>query len=152
MIGPPLEAVAAGIATADFGADNAVLMGVSAARLLGAIPRALAVAIVAVPKQRAARQLTDRDALVRFVARDTDRLDAELLRTELGRTLVTTPEQTVLDLAHRPGLGDAETEVPAAIRTLYRRCDPNRLADLAAQQRLRAALRRAAAIAGQPCP
>jgi hypothetical protein len=36
-----LEAAAAGIATADFGPANAILMGVSTARLHGAIPRAL---------------------------------------------------------------------------------------------------------------
>ncbi len=140
---PELEAAAAGIATAMFGPERAILMGVSAARVLGAIPRALAVAVVAVPKQRAALQLTDRDATIRFVTRDIDRLDAELIRTELGPTLATTPEQTVLDLAHRPGLGDADNEIPTAIRTLYRLCDTDRLTELATEQRLRAALNRA---------
>ncbi|WP_232236273.1 type IV toxin-antitoxin system AbiEi family antitoxin [Nocardia sp. BMG51109] len=147
---PELEAVAAGIATAAFDPDHAILMGASAARVHGAIPRALAVAVVAVPKQRAPLQLIDRAAIVRFVTRDTDRLDAELIGTTLGPTLVTTPEQTVLDLAHRPELGDADTEVPTAIRTLYRRCDPGRLAELATHQRLRAALDRATAITESP--
>jgi hypothetical protein len=46
---PTLEAAAAGIAAARFHPDRAPLMGVSAARLHGALPRALAVAIVAAP-------------------------------------------------------------------------------------------------------
>ena len=48
---PELEAAAAGIASAIYGPDNIVVMGVSAARLQGTIPRALATAIVAVPEQ-----------------------------------------------------------------------------------------------------
>lgn len=48
---PSLEGAAAGIASTIYGADNAILMGVSAARVLGVIPRALATAVVAVPKQ-----------------------------------------------------------------------------------------------------
>ena len=74
---PELEAVTAGIATAAFDPDNAMLMGVSAARVLGAIPRALAAGVVAVPRQRRPMTLLDRNATIRFVARDTGRLDAE---------------------------------------------------------------------------
>src|SRR5450755_4505508 len=143
---PPLEAVAAGIAAADFGLDNAVLMGVSAARLHGALPRALAVAVVAVPMQRAKVRLRDRDGSVVFVKRNVDRLDAERLPTELGPALVTTVEQTVLDLAHRPLLGGAGDDVPAAIRTLLPRCDRHRLDELAVEQRLRAARDRAVSV------
>lgn len=146
---PGLEAVAAGIGSVMFGADDAILMGVSAARLHGVIPRSLGGAVVAAPRQRAALQLVDRDALVRFVARDTARLDAELIRTELGEALVTTPEQTVLDLARRPDLGDASVDVPAAIQALYQRCDRERLAELAAEQRMRATLERVTAMAGE---
>lgn len=146
---PALEAAAAGIASAIYGPERAILMGVSAARLLGAIPRALATAVVAVPGQHNPISLTDRSALIRFVRRDTDSLDAERAMTPLGPALVTTAEQTVLDLAHRPGLGHAETDVPAAIADLYRRSDPERLAELAAEQRLGAALRRAQALASE---
>src|SRR5664279_4506617 len=39
---PSLEAAGYGIGAADYGPDNCVLMGLSAARLLGALPRALA--------------------------------------------------------------------------------------------------------------
>lgn len=140
---PGLEAAAAGIASSIYGADQIVVMGISAARMLGAVPRALATAVVAVPSQHRPIALTDRSARVRFVRRDTDALDAERIETSLGPTLVTTPEQTVLDLARRPELGNAEVEVRSAIEMLYRRSDSARLEQLASQQRQGVALRRA---------
>lgn len=142
---PSLEAAAAGIASAIYGPTRAVLMGISAARVLGAIPRALATAVVAVPDQHRPIRLKDRQSVVRFVKRDTDRLDAERIETPLGSAIVTTSEQTLLDLAHRPQLGDAGDEVPAAITVLYQRSDHQRLKALAADQRLTASLRRAEA-------
>ncbi|WP_367269422.1 type IV toxin-antitoxin system AbiEi family antitoxin [Rhodococcus rhodochrous] len=145
---PGLEAAAAGIASTIYGADHIALMGVSAARILRAIPRALATAVVAVPRAHRPIKLADRDATVRFVQRDTDALDLERIETSLGAALVTSPEQTVLDLARRPLLGNAEHEVPAAITHLYRRCDPERLEQLAEAQRLVSALRRAEKWAG----
>jgi predicted transcriptional regulator of viral defense system len=141
---PGLESAAAGIASAIYGWNDIILMGVSAARLHGVIPRALAVAIVATPHQHRPIALSDRPAVVQFVKRDTGSLDAERVGTELGPALVTTPEQTVLDLAHRPTLGDTESDVPSAVAALYARSDKQRLQALAAQQRRRASLRRAA--------
>ncbi|MGV0624848.1 type IV toxin-antitoxin system AbiEi family antitoxin domain-containing protein [Mycolicibacter minnesotensis] len=146
---PELETAAAGIASAIYGPDNIVVMGVSAARLHGAIPRALATAIVAVPQQHRPIGLSDRQAVVRFVKRNTQGLDAERHNTEPGSTLVTTIEQTVLDLAHRPKLGDTEIDVPAAVATLYARSDKARLQSLAAEQRRIASLSRARTWAGQ---
>ena len=140
---PTLEAAAYGIAAATEGPDNVVLMGLSAARLHGAIPRALAVAVVAAPRQRPPVHLVDRAAQVLFVRRDTDRLDAERVRTDLGAALVTGVEQTVLDLAHRPDFGGVAPEARAAVRALLPRSDPARLDELASQQRLRAARDRA---------
>lgn len=64
---PGLEAAAAGTAVAAYSADDAVVMGVSAARLHGAIPRALATAVVAVPTLHDPIRLADRQAVVRFV-------------------------------------------------------------------------------------
>jgi len=139
---PTLEAAAFGIAAADYGPDDAVLMGLSAARLHGAIPRALAVAVVAVPKQRPVLDLTDRSARVRFVRRDVARLDAERLPTDLGTALVTGVEQTLLDLARRPDLGSAEDEAWAAVAALWPRSDPALLDEIAGKQRLSAALKR----------
>src|SRR5947199_2920307 len=49
---PPIEAVALGIGQADYGRESVALMGISAARHHGAVPRALATAVVVVPKQR----------------------------------------------------------------------------------------------------
>src|SRR5690242_2077148 len=49
---PELEGSALGLAQADYGVEQVALMGVSAARYHGALPRALGVAVVAVPKQR----------------------------------------------------------------------------------------------------
>jgi predicted transcriptional regulator of viral defense system len=140
---PSLETAAAGIAAAIYGPDNIVAMGVTAARLHGALPRALATAVVAVPQQHRAIELSDRPAVVRFVKRDTARLDAELIGTPLGPALVTTPEQTVLDLAHRPQLGNAEVDIPSAVTALYARSDKQRIHALATEQRLLASLRRA---------
>lgn len=74
--------------------------------------------------------MLDRDAAIRFVKHDTDRLDAELMSTELGPTLVTTPKQTVLDLASRPGLGGVEDEARAAVIILLSRTDPDLLEQL----------------------
>jgi predicted transcriptional regulator of viral defense system len=140
---PDLEAAAAGIASAIYGPESAILMGISAARVLGAIPRALATATVAVPKQHRPITLNDRSAVVQFVKRDTDMLDAERIQTPLGPALVTTPEQTALDLAHRPELGNAEVEVPAAIAALYQRSDRERMKVIAVEQRLTASMHRA---------
>jgi hypothetical protein len=85
---------------------------------------------------------------VRFVQRETHGLDAERIGTELGPALVTTPEQTVLDLAHRPTLGDNEAEIPTAVAALYARSDQKRLQRLAIKQRRLASLRRAEEWAG----
>ncbi|ABM14581.1 type IV toxin-antitoxin system AbiEi family antitoxin domain-containing protein [Mycolicibacterium vanbaalenii] len=140
---PNLESAAAGIATAIYGFDNVALMGVSAARLHGVMPRALATAIVAVPRQHRPIKLSDRTAIVRLVQRETGSLDAERIATELGPALVTTPEQTILDLAHRPTLGDNGADVPDAVAALYSRSDKKRLQRLATEQRRLASLRRA---------
>lgn len=142
---PTLEAAAAGIAGARFRPQPAPLMGVSAARAHGAIPRALSTAIVAAPDQHDPITLLDRSATVRFVKRDTARLDVESISTELGRALVTSIEQTVIDLARKPSLGVAEDQIPEAIRVLLPRCDLQLLDELATRQRLVSALDRARA-------
>ena len=111
------------------------------------IPRAVTVAFIAAPRQHAVIQLTDRDAVIRFVKRDTGRLDIELLPTELGPAPVTTVEQTVLDLARLPAPGVDPVEVTQAIRALLARSDETVLNELADGQHLRAALHRARQLA-----
>ncbi len=145
---PSLEAAAYGVGSADYGPKAVVLMGLSAARLHGAIPRALGVAVVAAPKQRPWMMFKDRAATVHFVKRETAVLEAERVLTDLGSALVTSVEQTILDLAHRPQLGGVQDEACAAVRALWIRADQAVLTELAAAQRLRAALARAQVRAG----
>ena len=140
---PTIEGAAGALAAALVGHDHAVLMGISAARLHGAVPRAVAVATVAVPAQRRPLTLDGRSERVVFVPRDVARLDAELMDTDLGPLLVTGIEQTVLDLAHRPDRDGVGDEVRSAVAALMDRADPAVLTELAARQRLRAALARA---------
>lgn len=137
---PELESAALGIAVADQGVDAVALMGLSAARLHGAIPRALGVAVVAVTGHRRTLRLTDRDATVVFVRRKIATLDVERRTTELGQCWVTTIEQTVLDLAARPDLGELPQEANAAVRALLRGADRHLLTELATAQRRRAIL------------
>jgi predicted transcriptional regulator of viral defense system len=129
----PIEAIALGIAVADYGVTEAALMGITAARLLGVVPRALRTAVVAVPRQRPA--LETEFGRVHFVKRAIATLDLQRTRTLLVEGFQTTPEQTVLDLAARPTLGGV-TEVTAeeAMRALWPRCDPDFVAELARRQ------------------
>ena len=140
---PALEATAAGIAAATFAPKRAPLMGVSAARVHGAIPRALSTAVVAAPARHDPIDLLDRPGRLQFVTRDTARLDVVPVTTELGRALVTSVEQTVLDLARRPTVGVAYDQAPEALRALLPRCDMALIEELARDQRLRSALARA---------
>ena len=139
---PELEAAALGIAAADQGADAVALMGLSAARVHGAIPRALGVAVVAAAGHRTELRLLDRDARVVFARRDVRKLDCERRPNELGHGLVTTVEQTLLDLAARPDLGRLPDEARAAAKALLPRADQETLRQLATAQRRRAVLDR----------
>jgi hypothetical protein len=96
-----------------------------------------------VPVQRRPIRLLDTSWQVRFVKRDVARLDAERIGTELGPVLVTTPEQTILDLATPQILERGLLDEREAIESLADRADPALLAEVAASQRLRAALARA---------
>ncbi|MFL6142848.1 MAG: type IV toxin-antitoxin system AbiEi family antitoxin [Labedaea sp.] len=139
---PELESAALGIAAADQGVNAVALMGLSAARLHGAIPRALGVAVIAAVGHRTALRLVDRDATVLFVRRDITGLDVERRATELGQVWVTTVEQTLLDLAARPGLGGMPEAARTAIDALLPRADRGVLDELANAQRHRATLDR----------
>lgn len=139
---PELESAALGIAVADYGIEQVALMGLSAARVHGGLPRAIGVAVVAIPKQRPVLALADRDADVHFVKRTIARLDVQRFDTELGAGLVTGIEQTVLDLAARPDLGGMRQDAEQAMTALLARADHDLLDELAGQQRKRATLRR----------
>jgi transcriptional regulator with AbiEi antitoxin domain of type IV toxin-antitoxin system len=148
-----LEAVAAGIATAIYGERIPVLMHLSAARLHGALPRAIGTAIVAVPRKHHTITLASPPgAQLVFVQRDVDRLDATLNRTDLGLALGTSVEQTVLDLTKRPGLGNLRNEATAAVAALLPQCDADRLDELASSQNMRSTLARLRAHASRASP
>lgn len=136
---PSTEAAAAGIATALYGDRVPVLTGLSAARMHRALPRAVAAGFVAVPGSRRPLKFTDRPGAVQFASRDVAKLDAELVHTDLGPALVTTPEQTVLDLGRADPAG-ADADAVAAIDALWARCDSGVLERIAAEQRMRATL------------
>lgn len=135
---PGLEAAALGIGVADYGIDGAVLMGLSAARLHGAVPRAIGRAWVAVDAKRPTKSLAM--GSVAFVFRGTNELDAVRMQTELGSGLVTSPTQTALDLADRPDdWAGSPAHASEAIWSLLPRIDWNRARRLAEDQRRRPA-------------
>jgi hypothetical protein len=140
---PDLQAAALGIAQADAGGEGAVLMHVSAARLLGCLPPSVDVAVVAQDRPRA--PLPVLDGMVFFVRRNLSALDVRPVTTVLGPGLVTSPEQTLLDLAHRPGLAGVDPGLAAtALRTLTSAVDWPTATRLAETQRRRATLLRVA--------
>ncbi|WP_380158943.1 type IV toxin-antitoxin system AbiEi family antitoxin domain-containing protein [Kineococcus sp. R86509] len=138
---PDLEVLAGGIGAAVFGADQAVVVGMSAARLHGAVPRALGEALVAVPRQHRA-VVVEGGRTVRFLMRRTDLLDAEAVPTEIGPLLVGTVEQTVLDLGHGPLHAPEFSAEREAVSALAPRLDWTVARQLATAQRRAAALRR----------
>jgi predicted transcriptional regulator of viral defense system len=148
---PDLEGVVLGIAVADYGRDPVALMGPAAARRLGVLPRALATATVVTPRQRPLLATTVGRA--QFVKRAVERLDVQRATTDITTGWVTTPEQTVLDLADRPQLGGITPDTAAeAIKTLAERCDQQLVARLARAQRKPAAWQRYCWLLGLPAP
>lgn len=139
---PSLEDLAAGLASAVYGPGAGVLWGLSAARLHGALPRAIGIGYAFGPTQHRPIALVCRPAQIQFRKRDPERLDLEYLNTELGPGLVTSIAQTILDLSSKgfEGEGDLRTE---AVRNLMTVVEPDELAELAARTRGMAALRRA---------
>jgi len=138
---PTIEGAAAGIASAAYGGRVPVLMGLSAARLHQGLPRAIGEAFVAVPTPHRRVALADRGGMVRFALRDVAALDAELMVTDLGPALVTTVEQTVLDLARLDPQG-RDLDARQATAAMWAACSQDVLERLAGQQRMRTTLRR----------
>lgn len=133
---PPLEAAALALATARFGAREVALMGVSAARHWAAIPRAIGVATVAVPRRGYAPVTLEGGGLVKFVPRKMDALELVLERTGLGEGLVTTPEQTLFDLLGRMDRDGLGREVAGAVENLTPLVKPDEFAEIVARARI----------------
>jgi hypothetical protein len=127
---PAFEEAAMAYATAQYAARVPVLFGIGAARFHHAIPRAIAVTVIAVPRQHRPVRLEDGGRVI-FTTTDTSRLDARHEQGALGRFLVTTPEQTILDLLDQPKLGGIEAEAGLAIRAIATVVDPHRARNLA---------------------
>jgi hypothetical protein len=135
-----------GTAVADYGREAAALMGITAARLLGAVPRALETAVVAIPRQRPV--LTTEFGRVHFVKRAIPTLATQRVETVVVEGYATTAEQTVLDLAARPTLGGVtEGTTRDAIEALWPRCDRDVVRRLAHEQLKNGAWRRLEALA-----
>lgn len=100
---PEIEAVALGIAAADHQPGHVAVVGISAARVLGFLPRALATSVVAVPVRR--RYLTTNIGQVHFWYRRIEELETQVWRSELGQGRVSTVEQALLDVADLPERG-----------------------------------------------
>lgn len=148
---PSIEAVGLAIAQADHGRNEAAVMGISAARLLGAFSRALGEGLIAVGKQRPTLETSV--GKVRFVTRKVANLDVQRIETELSSGWVTTPEQTLLDLGDRPKILELPaSDVAQAIRNLAERVDWQRVGELALEQRKRPAAVRAARVVGVDPP
>lgn len=127
----PLEAAALALATVRFGERQAILMGPSAARHWGAIPRALGGAQVAVSGATSRPMKLLDGTAVTFVVRDLARLDTVVESTALGDALITTPAQTFYDLLARGRYnGDAEA-AQEGITNLAHRVTPDEIAVIA---------------------
>lgn len=131
---PEFEEAAMAYATAQYGNRVPVLYGIGAARFHHAIPRAIGVTVIAVPEQHRPVTLADGAGRIVFTVTDVSRLEARYERTPLGGFLVTTPEQTILDLLERPALGGMPAEAEAAAAALVDVVDRNRVHDLAARR------------------
>lgn len=138
---PEIEALALGVGQADYGVNGAVLMHLSAARVQGAIPRAIAVAVLAVPKQRPTLETTC--GRIVFVKRDVARLKRIKVITELATGWSTSNEQTAVDLARRPDLVKGMSHVAReAACALFVLSDKDKLDSLVEDQRMGPALNR----------
>lgn len=130
---PTLEEAAMAYATAQYANRIPVLYGIGAARFHHAIPRAIGVTVIAVPEQHRPVTMTDGGRII-FTTTDVNRLEARYEKGRIGGFLVTTPEQTLLDLLDRPNLGGMPAEATAAARTLTATVDHERVHQLAAQR------------------
>lgn len=128
---PDFEEAAMAYATAHYGNRVPVLYGIGAARFHHAIPRAIGATVIAVPEQHRPITLEAGGGRVVFTRTEVNKLDARLERGGLGRFLVTTPEETLLDLLDRPELGGMPAEAATAVRTLLDIVDQDRVHRLA---------------------
>lgn len=126
---PSLESAGLALATARQGNRNAILMSLGAARYWGAIPRAIANTVIAIPAA-GIRPISVGGGTIHFVARDIDRVEASVERTELGMGLITTRAQTLFDLLMRPRLGENTAAAEEGARNLISQVDPEEFTEI----------------------
>lgn len=140
---PPLERVALGIAAAEFGPAAVALIGPSAARVHGAIPRPLGMATVSYPSTRP-RDIQTIVGTVRTYRRSIVQMDAVRMNNDLVTGLATSVEMTMLDLAGRaPKWPLTAATRNEAIRLLAVRADWDLAGELADAHRKRTAYKTA---------
>lgn len=142
---PSMEDLSMGMASAVYGPGSGAVWGLSAARIHGALPRAVAAGFAFGPRQHRPIRLTIRHGEVMFRMRDPERLALEYVNTDLGPGLVTSVAQTILDLSSRPFAEGADPRTEA-VRNLMGVVDPDELADVAGSVRGHTALGRARAL------
>lgn len=118
---PPIEEAGLAIAVARFGDRQAAMTDITAARHWAAVPRAVGIATIAVPRAGYAPVTLDDGGIVRFIPRKLGELDLALERVGQGDALVTTPAQTLFDLLMRPGRVDMTEEAIQAAANLQPR-------------------------------
>lgn len=139
---PQIEAAALGVAAADYEPTRAAIVGISAARVLGFLPRALGIAVVAVPVRR--RPLVTKVGRIHFWQLEAERLETQVWRSELGQGRVSTVEQALLDVADRPDRGGVTlASAEEALRNLSSAADWERASALAESQKAESSYRRA---------
>lgn len=130
---PAFEEAAMAYATAQYADRVPVLYGLGAARFHHAIPRAIGATVIAVPEQHRPITMAAGGRIV-FTTTDVTQLEARLEQGKLGGFLVTTPEQTLLDLLDRPELGGMPTEAAAAAGALAGMVNWDHVRELAADR------------------
>lgn len=136
-----LEDAAIAIATARFANRQVAMTGLTAARHWAAIPRAIGVATIAVPRAGHDPVHLYGGGVLRFIPRDLGRLDLILDRTALGDALITTPAQTLFDLLIRPAQGGLPDQAAAAAQNLMPRVTAGELEEVAQGKRVNDAVR-----------
>ena len=138
---PSLETLSAGVCNAVHGPGNGALWGLSAARIHGALPRAIAIGYVSGPTQHRPIEWQSGSGTVEFRKRNMHRLDLQFLDTELGPVLVTSIDQTILDLSAQSFI-NAQDLRAEAVKMLMGMTSIDRLMALAIRVRGQAAFAR----------
>lgn len=132
---PPLERVALGLAASAHGRTEVALIGPSAARVHGCIPRAMAIATVSTPSTRP-RETESLVGVIRSYRRTIDQMDVVHIRNDFVDGLVTSVEMTMLDLASKtPKWPIGEPDRAEAIRLLASKADWVIVDEIAARHR-----------------